>query len=460
MPEFLSFRAEVWNVFETELLETVSTACTSKEISNGQFEIVSRAHFKNRKVGVYQIVFTVLYGETEYRKIKHAFEVFDLDSGLCPPLESGLPFMFSMNNELKKLARNSFDLWNPMPSCDAGHYYACVSNTPVEAEEREVWRYTKMFGRTWFAWLAIRTCNDYLSPKHDQTIRNADYLFHTGVNTDCDPLGAYGLFPNRVDHWNGWFYHYPAVKELLEDFLREHPEYPVCYKIGADQVTEENYLEFVRVCGEELMEYINQRLDELVKKHNRELREKNPNVKRAIYGPLPQYNHSTMSYDALKYFGFPMNEDLCREYYDGFAVFEDYPFSCSYQTYRGAFTAMTVLLYFPALAIYPELYTGSRGGCIDGAVKYAHAPMGDYDCPPYQNATLAFEYVYNTKGTLSYQPTAGRTVVTVNETLPAVIATDRTVLINAAMRNFGCADKTKMGDSKGCFVVGKQSHSL
>ena len=377
MPEFLSFRAEVWNAFETELLETVSTACTPKEISNGQFEIVSRAHFKNRKVGVYQIVFTVLYGENEYRKIKHAFEVFDPDSGLCPPLESGLPFMFSMNNEQKKLARNSFDLWNPMPSCDAGHYYACVSNTPVEAEEREVWRYTKMFGRTWFAWLAIRTCNDYLSPKHDQTIRNADYLFHTGVNTDCDPLGAYSLFPNRVDHWNGWFYHYPAVKELLEDFLREHPEYPVSYKIGADQVTEENYLEFVRVCGEELMEYINQRLDELVKKHNRELREKNPNVKRAIYGPLPQYNHSTMSYDALKYFGFPMNEDLCREYYDGFAVFEDYPFSCSYQTYRGAFTTMTVLLYFPALAIYPELYTGSRGGSIDGAVKYAHAPMGD-----------------------------------------------------------------------------------
>lgn len=248
MPEFLSFRAEVWNAFETELLETVSTACTSKEISNGQFEIVSRAHFKNRKVGVYQIVFTVLYGETEYRKIKHAFEVFDPDSGLCPPLESGQSIV-----------------------------YECARESGVPSG----------FG--------IRT----------------DAL-NTVTGRDCDVLVL------------------PSLASMEESVLQEIRR---LYREGV------NLIAVSDVSG----------LEEL------------------------------------------------------FGV-EKHAVECAFESVE------------------------------------------------YQGKT---EYVYNTKGTLSYQPTAGRTVVTVNETLPAVIATDRTVLINAAMRNFGCADKTKMGDSKGCFVVGK-----
>ena len=57
---------------------------------------------------------------------------------------------------------------------------------------------------------------------------------------------------------------------------------------------------------------------------------------------------------------------------------------------------MTVMLHTPQLRLYPEQYGGSRGGCIDGAVKFAHAPMGDYELPPYRNSTHAFEYVFNT----------------------------------------------------------------
>ena len=48
------------------------------------------------------------------------------------------------------------------------------------------------------------------------------------------------------------------------------------------------------------------------------------------------------------------------------------------------------------LKIYPEQYSGSRGGCIDGYVKFAHAPMGAYDLPYHQNSSLTFEFVYNT----------------------------------------------------------------
>ena len=57
---------------------------------------------------------------------------------------------------------------------------------------------------------------------------------------------------------------------------------------------------------------------------------------------------------------------------------------------------MTLALHYPGIRIYPEQYKGSAGGCIDGAVKYAHAPMGAYQVEAYQNSTHAFEFVFNT----------------------------------------------------------------
>lgn len=166
--------------------------------------------------------------------------------------------------------------------------------------------------------------------------------------------------------------------------------------MDGSRIDESDYVKMVQLCGKELIDYINRTNCARITQHNRELEKLNPRVKRSIYGPFPPYFMPTTTVHSLKYFGFPDDDVLSDEYYSGFAVFEDYPFSCSYQTYRGAFAAMTLLLYLPRLTLYPELYVGSRGGCIDGAVKYAHAPMGNYSCPPYQNATLAMEYVYNT----------------------------------------------------------------
>ncbi len=405
-PEYLSFYAEVQNVFETEVLEhniikdcRISYKKEAMSAQNDRYEIKVPTEFAKHKVGVYKIVFTVLYGGSEYKRVSHAFEVYDTQSDLCPPLESGLPLMFSMNNEQKKLERNAFDLWNPMPSCDFGHYIACATNTPVEAERLEVWRYLKLFGRKWFVWLAIRTCDDYLSEKHNIVLEKADYIFHTGVNTDYDPLGTYSLFPNRVDHWWNLSYNVPGVRQLIRKFFHKYPEY--CLQLsydptGTEPFSKEQYKELIALCGQEMIDYINTENTDFVKTHNQFLRKLNPNAKRAIYGPFPQYFCPTLTWHSLRYFGIPDDRELSEEYYNGFAIFEDYPFSCSYQTYRGPFALMTLLIHLPDLTVYPELYTGSKGGCIDGAVKYAHAPMGDYDCPPYQNSTLAFEYVYNT----------------------------------------------------------------
>ncbi len=397
--EFLRYTAEVQNVFETEVLECAEVESSVREQPNGLCEITLHAGFSPLSVGVYRIVYRIMYGDSEYKRIVHTFEVYDAESGVCPPLASGLPFMFSMNNEQKWLERNAFDLWNPMPSCDFGHYIACATNTPVEAEKLEVWRYLKLFGRQWFVWLAIRTCDDYLSEKHKVVLKNADYIFHTGWNTDCDPLGAYSLYPNRVDHWAQYAYNMPGVVQQIKGFFHTNPELRLQLSydpMALESFTKQQFEELQRVCGQKLIDYINAENAGYVKGHNRQIKALNPQAKRAIYGPLPPYNNPTLTYHSLRYFGVPDNRELCDEYYSGFAIFEDYPFSCSYQTYRGPFALMTMLVNLPTLTVYPELYTGSRGGCIDGAVKYAHAPMGEYSCPPYQNSTQAFEYVYNT----------------------------------------------------------------
>lgn len=398
-PEYLSFKAEIQNVFETEVTESADIEISAEEQKNGLYEITVNSEFSKYSVGVYKIVYRIFYGDCEYKRIVHAFEVYDTESDLCPPLASGLPFMFSMNNEQKKLDRNAFDLWNPMPSCDFGHYISCATNTPVEAEKAKIWRYLKLFGRKWFVWLAIRTCDDYLSDRHNVVLKNADYIFHTGVNTDCDPLGAYSLYPNRVDHWYCFAYNMPGVRALINKFFKNNPQYSALISFdpyATETLSTSQYKEIIDICGQRLIDYINAENSEFVREHNRLIRELNPEAKRAIYGPFPPYNSPTLTYHSLRYFGVPDNNELCDEYYSGFAIFEDYPFSCSYQTYRGPFALMTILVNLPKLTVYPELYTGSRGGCIDGAVKYAHAPMGDYECPPYQNSTMAFEYVYNT----------------------------------------------------------------
>lgn len=393
---YLSFQAEIQNVFETQVLTNKPIEADASPRENGFSELSAKVKFEPLPVGVYKIVFTVLYGDEPYKRISHAFEVYDPNFDICPPLAAGLPFMFTMNNEQKKLARNGFDLSNPMPSCDFGHYIACATTTPVEAEERRIWENLKPFGREWFAWLGLRTCNDYMSPTHAPTLKNADYLFHTDVDTGQEG-GPYSLYPSRVDHWNGAsFYNHSAVKALVQAFFREHPEYPVSARITDEPVTTELFEEIEKECGNKLVEYINRANVERVKKHNRELQKDNPRVKRSIYGPMPPYTNPTLTYHSLKHYGVPNDTALCDEYYSGFAIFEDYPFSCAYRTYRGPFAVMTILAHLPQMKLYPELYTGSRGGCIDGAVKNAHAPMGEYSCPAYQNSTLAFEYAFNT----------------------------------------------------------------
>ncbi len=341
-----------------------------------------------------------MFGDKPYRHYVKVFEVLDPASNVNPALASGLPFTFYMPNEQKRLERNAFDLWNPLPSCDAEHYFNCITDTPEEAQKRRSWELSKPFKREWFAWISSRTCKDWSLERFTDVVENCDYLFHS-MNEKVLDLSQSTLFPIRQDHhvYDNFMMRAEERVAILEDFLKANPDIAdkVSYKVGMPQFTYEHYIDLMKTCMREWIEWQNAKGIQTIREKNRELQQINPHIKRSVYGPvLNVYTTPTLSYHALSAYGCSDYKALAEDIYTGFAIFEDYPYSCAYQTYRGAFALMTILLHSPGLVVYPEQYAGSPGGCIDGAVKYAHAPMGAYSLEPYQNSTHAFEYVFNT----------------------------------------------------------------
>ncbi len=396
--DYLEFDAEILNVFESEILDEIVPAVIVEKGDYGYNVVKAEFMAPKMKVGVYKTALNVKYGGKTYARDIKVFEVYNKDTDENPVLASGLPFQFSMPNEQKWLMRNAFDLWNPMPSCDIVHYYNCVTDTPIEAQIRKTWLLTKKFKREWFAWISSRTCKDWSIDKYTDVVKNCDYIFNS-INEEVLDLSQSTLFPIRQDHFD-----YPnfMMREkqrvaILDDFLKDNPEIAekVDYKIGM-KFTFEHFVNLMQTCLNEWIEYQNKTGLDIIRKHNEKVAQTNPELKRAVYGPIIVYVTPTLTNHSLKAYGIGDKNALSDEVFTGFSVFEDYPYACSYQTYKGAFCLMTILLHSPRLTVYPEQYSGSRGGCIDGAVKFAHAPMGVYEIEDYYNSTHAFEFVFNT----------------------------------------------------------------
>ncbi len=408
--DYVKVQAEIRDVYDRKTLATLSPSVTAAESLLGYEGIDCMVQHAPMAEGVYRIAFVVFYGDSEYKRYSCVFEVYDEKSTVSPAVASGLPYVFSMPNEQKWLSRNTFDLWSPMPSCDAEHYISAVTDTPMEGERKEVWRMLPPFKREWFAWLQYRTCNDWEMENHMDVVKHADYLYYPA------PVE---LYPLRNDLYLLQTYNYnPEIRGYLRKFLSENPAIAeqLSFDLGEEEnaeklqmlvdetemdrteggLTYDNLKELLDLCHEEWFSFVLDRLHQNFIDQNSEMKAINPNFKRAIYGPFNQYVSCTLSYHTIRSFGLIPDESLSRDVYTGFAVFEDYPYSCAYQTYRGAFGVMTTLLHVPKLVIYPEQYKGSFGGCIDGAVKFSHAPMGAYNIEPYMNSTHAFEFVFNT----------------------------------------------------------------
>ena len=341
-------------------------------------------------VGVYRIEYRVYRGEALLRTVNHAFEVFDPTGKRCAPTESGLPFLYSTPNEQRYLDRDSFDPWNPMPSCDVEHYFPCCCMTGVYGEKKRIWEILPLFGRKWYVWLTSRTMNDTEIDHHTELVRHADYLITQFSGR---------LYGFRTDYWKAEVYKGP-LGQLLDRFLAENPQYAaqLSYRPGGEPITRPQLAELLRLCGHAWYDFANDEITGRIKEENERIRALNPNSRRACYGPFAIYTTIYASYYCIEKFGFPIDDRLSDDIFTGFAQFEDYPASCAYHTYRAAWAVMTIRLHIPRLRIYPEQYRSARGGCVDGAVKFAAPPMGARSVPEYYQNTHAREFVWNTPG--------------------------------------------------------------
>lgn len=350
-------------------------------------------------VGVYRAMFVVSYGDTEYARREIIFEVFDPSGERCAPLESGLPVLFSMPNEQKYLDRDAFDLYNPVPDCNMEHFYS-VSAIPGDVGlKRRVWETNRIFGRKWYVWDSFhRTLTREEFEKYgEELIRRSDFCYypapHEWAVMRHDPLSRIG-FMNGGDNPAGLFG--DGIMGYLHDFLRLHPEIEIGLTADAVNISDEQREQLLSLCLNEWLDYVNGRINKDFRENTEWMRSINPRIKRACYGPFNIYGGTLSTDHACRYIGFAPEGSLAEYMFDGFAQLEDYPYSCAYHTYQGAFFAAHALLHNPNLAIYPEEYTASDGGCIDGAVKDAHPPLGKYNMKPYFNVTHSYEYVYNT----------------------------------------------------------------
>lgn len=373
---YLTYEAELQNVYG-ECMEILA-------VDNG---LIKHAPLP---VGVYRIHLTVKYGGQPLQELDTAFEVFDETGERCAPLESGLPVLYSMPNEQQYLDRDPFDPWNNGAPANLEHFYSCTAFTGHVAEHKRTWELTKMFGRTWYVWLSDhRTMVEHDYRNHMDILKNADYVYYPSdyewavLRSDCfvEP----------------WFNKMPKTIELLNEFLDSHEG--VREKVGytrGEHVTRDHITKIHKYYMHEWYALLQQRISAYFAQQNETFTAINPKFKRACYGPFNVYVSNMRTTKICEFYGFEPGDALSDIIYTGFAQFEDYPYSCAYQTYRGAFGVGASLVNSPNLVIYPEQYKSARGGCIDGAVYFANPPVGRYLMPDWFNTSLTREYVYNT----------------------------------------------------------------
>ena len=344
-------------------------------------------------VGVYRVFLSVFYGDKLLKNVDTVFEVFDETGKKCAPIESGLPLQFSMTNEVQYNERDPFDPWRTQANCNTEHYYSCTAYTGHVAEYKRTWEVTKLFGREWYVWLGNhRSMVDHNIENHMDIVKNADYIYYP---SDYE----WGVL--RSDFYTEYCWNImkreSKTYDLLEEFLdsvdgaRE--------RVGLERggsVTRSVIVNLHKYYKKEWYALAHERIKEAFIEQNKMFKKINPDFKRACYGPFNVYVSTMRTIKLSEAYGFKDGDTISDDIYTGFAQFEDYPMSCAYQTYRGAFGVGASLVKSPRLKIYPEQYKSTKGGCIDGAVYFAYPPIGKIEHPAWFNNTHAREYVYNT----------------------------------------------------------------
>ena len=333
---------------------------------------------------LYKLAFEVFEGDSVIKETDVTFEV--VSSDVPAPILSGLPFMYSTPNEMNFLDRDAFDMYSPEVSGNFEHYFACSAFTPQIGIDKQIYRINKELGRKWFMWLTDRTQADWANyEKYIDGIKNCDYMSYFYIKS------------HRDDMFRIQVYNLPHIKEELVEFFEKYPEYGKEFTFTLDdEFTNADLAKLLNMCGHTWLKFHDAKNMQRIADQNEIFEKINPDIKRASYGPFPPYATPHGSYNMLKYVGLDVDKDL-SEFYKGWYQFEDYPSSCAYYAFRGAFAMMSMKLHNPKLKYYPEMYIDRKRCCADGLVAYARPPFGsDFNFPPYYHATQAFEYVYST----------------------------------------------------------------
>lgn len=319
---------------------------------------------------------------------RHAFEVIPADPDApAPPLISGLPFLFTMPTEVKGLEQDQFepylDAENPV-----AHYLSATTHYPEVGRRHKIYDTLKIYRRKWFLWLTDRVSEHPDLEQNKDLVGKCDFLYPP------DPVkNSYAPEMWKPASFQG------AILGMLTEFLRDN--------LLPEQAGDVLTVKLLEELAAEPAPFPEKAIDELVTRYWRKwlvyfnarlhgeetaLREKlktlNPNLKRAAYGPMNCYaSRGKMSY-VRKYRGADM------KVYDGFYVFEDYPFSCKYNIHHGPLMLASFKMAEPAINIYPEIYAPSINGCPDGAVAYAWPPFGCTMHAPESERKRIFEYAF------------------------------------------------------------------
>lgn len=329
-----------------------------------------------------------------------AFEVMSKEKNApCPPVISGIPYLYNGRTETRGLDTDSFDPWHGK-SFDDGHYMSCINFLPVFTRKFKVAQTVHAYGREWFAWFSARCCDDPSIGHNSDLIREADYM----------------LFPQTDIIWLA-FFRYLYTGDSLDLFIR-----------FAEQTRDTEYdleklhrllkegkpidIESLIYTGEhhwsEWLEFMQSgerpKMDALTK----QCLEANPHIKFSGYGPGAIYASHYKGCEFKEYYVQPQEKDI------GFFQLEDYPLSCNYGIERGTYYLTScLLLLMPGTRIYPEVYMGvGLAGCPDGAVHYAFPPYGlTPPTPPEHTKRRLYDYAlasaYFRDGKFDYWQNAG-----------------------------------------------------
>lgn len=391
--DYLKVEAELQNAFFESIRplelcridsdENVFEDCGYKKYS---FEIKCDV----RSQGVYHLRITCACGDNDVYEHVSAFEVFDEETAESPQETSLLPMIYCGDGCATKYS--TYNLANQRPDCNIMHYINGSLCIPETAETRKSWELLHLYKRKLLVWMTKRGFKkgDDTYKDYPGTTRNADYInyLYPGIENSRNYF--------RYDLWGHQNFDAESVREIYDSFRRENPdirdEFP---EIKADNSIDEE--KWARISGESFdrwAAYINDKTELLFEEQWKEILAVNPNAKRFSYGPYNAYTMGNSGAYDTKWFGFSKS-GLSKVFKGGFLQFEDYPFSCGYQTHVCAWNMATIKQEWKELRIAPEIYDSFPPGCPDGWVGCAFPPTGESIISQYQAITQICEYLYN-----------------------------------------------------------------